>query len=439
VTRGAIGVLVYNLDEPGGMERQAALLARVFAALGREVVIVTSFQEKRRRLRERKDGVAIYRVPFPRVGDYRTWQELLETVAAWVFRLHRVDVVYAVQAHTCGVHAARVARVLDRPVVLKLACSGEAGDLCAVEREPAAAEIRDRLRALDRVVYLNAESRAEAIAAGIDPGRLVSIPNGVDASRFPADLAPAELTELGPAEGRELVLFAGRLDAQKRVDVLVEAFARLVARRAGARLAIAGKGPEREGLERLARERAVADRVAFLGVRDDVPRLLRAARVLVLPSASEGISNVILEAMAVGTPVIATDVAGNRELVRHEREGLLVPVGDAAALERALERLLGDHALATKLAGAGRARIDEEFAIERVARRYLELFDSLPERRPVSSARFLARIAVSDLRSPGWLALRGSARLARSAVRFVLRSTSRATTRADRGAPAARS
>jgi len=96
VTRGAIGVLVYNLDEPGGMERQAALLARVFAALGREVVIVTSFQEKRRRLRERKDGVAIYRVPFPRVGDYRTWQELFETVAAWVFRLHSVSVVYAI-------------------------------------------------------------------------------------------------------------------------------------------------------------------------------------------------------------------------------------------------------------------------------------------------------------------------------------------------------
>ena len=144
--------------------------------------------------------------------------------------------------------------------------------------------------------------------------------------------------------------------------------------------------------------------------------------------------------MAAGTPVIATDVAGNRELVRHEREGLLVPVGDVAALERALERLLGDRALATKLADAARARIDEEFSLEGVARRYLELFDSLPERRPISSARFLARLAVSDLRSPGWLAARGSARLARSAVRLLLRPfTSRATTRGDRAAPAARS
>jgi len=179
-----------------------------------------------------------------------------------------------------------------------------------------------------------------------------------------------------------------------------------------------GDGPNKGALERLARERGLApSRVAFLGVRDDVPAILRAASVLALPSAQEGTSNVLLEALAARVPVVASDIAGNRGVVAHEREALLVPVDDAPALATALERILGDPALAWRLAAAGRARVESAHAIEEVALRYLDLFDALPRRPPPSSLRFVLRYLASDLTGPAWMVVRGLARIARGLAR----------------------
>jgi hypothetical protein len=105
-----------------------------------------------------------------------------------------------------------------------------------------------------------------------------------------------------------------------------------------------------------------------------VPALHRAASVFVLPSASEGMPNALLEALASGTPSVATDIPGTNELVRHEREALLVPLDDALALASAIVRLLEDRALAQRLAEAGRARIASDYDMERVADRYMALF-----------------------------------------------------------------
>jgi glycosyltransferase involved in cell wall biosynthesis len=371
--RRGVAIMVYNVDPSrglpiGGMERQAAWIAERFVALGRRVVIVSTFfpwpifsGKKNLRLFERRRGVLIYRVP---CWSFHWWswptsQAVYETIAAWIVHRHAswIGAIYAIHGYSGGIHAPKVAQAVERPVVLKLTCSGEAGDLLQVMRDANRPELERLLRTIDRVVYLNDESRDEALAVGVAPERLVSIPNGIDLARFPRDLAPAELPELGPREGRDVVVFVGRLDRQKRVHVLIEAFAKIAARRPGARLAVVGEGVERAPLESLARERGLLGKsVFFLGVRPDVPNVLRAASVFVLPSAQEGMSNALLEAFAAGAPIVATDIPGNRDMVRDGREGLLVPADDAPALERALERLLEDKSLAGRLGRAARER-----------------------------------------------------------------------------------
>src|SRR5581483_10223518 len=224
-----------------------------------------------------------------------------------------------------------------------------------------------------------------AIAHGLDAQKIVWIPNGVDLAAF----------SLERREEPGLVLYVGRLNAQKRLDVLLRALAQVPA----ARLELAGEGEEEAPLRALARSLGLEARVHFLGVRSDVPALQARAQVFCLPSASEGLPNALLEALAAGTPAVATDIQGSRDVARPEREALLVPPGDEAALARALARLLEDRALAARLALAGRERA-RELSLEKTADAYSKIFTEVarPARwrlgltgRAVLAARAVAR------------------------------------------------
>jgi glycosyltransferase involved in cell wall biosynthesis len=176
-----------------------------------------------------------------------------------------------------------------------------------------------------------------------------------------------------PPVGQGPVIVAcGRLVPQKGYPHLLEAFARMRARLPGT-LWIAGDGPLREELERQAQKLGIAAQVWFAGFRTNPYALMREADVFVLPSLWEGFGNVIVEAMAVGTPVIATDCQhGPGEIIRGEHEGILVPPGDAGALATALERVLKDEPLRKRLVEGGRARA-RSFAAERIATQCGEL------------------------------------------------------------------
>ena len=187
----------------------------------------------------------------------------------------------------------------------------------------------------------------------------------------------------------------GRLSEEKRPLLLVRAFAQVIERVAGARLAFAGTGPLEGELRALVKELGLEGKVALLGKRDDVPELHRGASVYVLPSASEGSPNALLEALAAGTPTVATEIAGVAEIARGEREALLVPRDDAAALARGIVRLLEDRALAARLAAAGRERVAQEFDLERVADRYSEVFETLDREREAKGRALDWRLGAS--------------------------------------------
>jgi glycosyltransferase involved in cell wall biosynthesis len=211
---------------------------------------------------------------------------------------------------------------------------------------------------------------------GIDQSRLRVIPNPVDLSRIAA-LAGEEVAEDLFAEGTPVILAVGRLSREKGHDTLLKAFAR-VRETTPAKLALVGEGQEEESLRRLSRSLGVEADVAFLGYQANPFRYMRRSALLVLPSLYEGFGLVLVEAMACGTPVVATrSYRGIEAIVEHERTGLLVEVGDDEALAAAMVRLLGDAGLRRRLAEQARRRA-EAFDIGPIAQRYLAVLGLTP-------------------------------------------------------------
>ncbi|HYV86926.1 MAG TPA: glycosyltransferase [Patescibacteria group bacterium] len=214
-----------------------------------------------------------------------------------------------------------------------------------------------------------------ARAEGLPRHKTVVIENGVDitaAAEAPPRRAARALLGL-PGEA-PLLGTVGRLAAQKGQRDLVRALPSIRAAVPGARLVIAGDGPLRGELEEEARRAGVAGEVHFLGHRNDVPVILSALDLFVLPSLWEGLPLALLEAMSMSLPVVATRAVGIEETVSDGVEGLLVPCGDPDALARAAARVLGDHHLALGFGTAGRRRVVARHSLAAVADRIDALY-----------------------------------------------------------------
>jgi glycosyltransferase involved in cell wall biosynthesis len=189
-------------------------------------------------------------------------------------------------------------------------------------------------------------------------------------------------------DGTGPVLFVGRLVERKGVAHLIEAIARLGPAEGGPRLEIVGDGPERPGLEALARQLDVANRVVFRGKvsPEELQASYARAAVCVLPSVldargdTEGLGVVLLEAMNHGTPVIASRIGGIPDIVEDGVSGLLVPPGDADALAAALRQVRDDPALARRLGEGGRRRLREQFSWPAIVQRWLDVYTGLVTR-----------------------------------------------------------
>ena len=220
---------------------------------------------------------------------------------------------------------------------------------------------------------------------GVPERRLVVLCNGVDTGKFsPGRSGTRDRLRLDFL-GRDVVVVGtiGRMEAVKDQITLVRAFVRLVQGGAGrydhVRLVAIGDGALRAPAQRLLEEAGMTDAAWLPGERDDVPELLRAMDIFVLPSLAEGISNTILEAMASGLPVVATDVGGNSELVAAGKTGILVPRADPDAMAEAIRRYVDDPSLRREDGARGRKRCETEFSIDAMVERYATLYDSLLE------------------------------------------------------------
>jgi glycosyltransferase involved in cell wall biosynthesis len=203
------------------------------------------------------------------------------------------------------------------------------------------------------------------------------IANGVALPAPPAATRRQMLAELELPAGSRLIALIGRLWPQKRVKDAIWAADLLKVIRDDVHLLVIGDGPQRDRLHRYRDQCLIRDKVHFLGERGDVPQILPHCDVLWSTSGYEGQSNVILEAMAAGVPIVATDIPGTRELIASGVTGCLVRVGDRASLAKWTERLLNDAALAGRLAAAARQRVQSEFSVEKMVERHAELYREL--------------------------------------------------------------
>ncbi len=250
------------------------------------------------------------------------------------------------------------------------------GTFHASGRVPAYVWLRPAVRAVARRIGIRTavSPEARALAERWLGGACHVLPNGVEVERFAkADRWPAPVT---PGGSGRAILFVGRHEPRKGLEVLLKAFAGL---QTDAVLWVAGEGPETAELMA-----GAPANVEWLGRISDeeLAARMRTAALFCAPSLrGESFGVVLLEAMAAGTPVVASDIAGYRDVARHDREAVLVPGGDVPALTAALEQVLDDPILAGRLVEAGTARA-ATFSMERLAGRYVDLYEALLARTP---------------------------------------------------------
>lgn len=228
--------------------------------------------------------------------------------------------------------------------------------------------------------------RYHARQAGISPSRFRVIRNGIDTGRFAPNAAQRQemRAALGIPPAAFVAGIVSRLVSIKDHPTLFRAAEQLASRKMDVRVVVAGSGPERERLEAIvSASPLLAGRVMFLGAQDNVPQLLNAFDVFVLPSLTEGMSNTILEAMATGLPVLATGVGGNPELVEDCVTGMLFTPGDAEKLGAQMDILLGDEVLRARYGAEARRRAVADFSLDRMLANYRDLYFEMAERKGV--------------------------------------------------------
>ncbi|MEO9136838.1 MAG: TIGR03088 family PEP-CTERM/XrtA system glycosyltransferase [Casimicrobiaceae bacterium] len=338
------------------------------------IVCIEDYSDFRHRLK--RQDVEIIPLHRSRVGIWRVRRQLYQ-----LCRRLRPAIVHT--RNLSGLDALLPARLAG----VRCCVHGEHGwDVDDVRGERLRPALLRRLHApaVDHYVTVSQDlGRYLVRRAGVPESRVTSICNGVDLERFSpssptqGDVLPAHF------RGEELIVFGtvGRIQPIKDQATLLRAFAELVrvdpALGARVRLAIIGDGPLLSGLRQLAESLGIGNSVWLPGAISNVPQMLRLMQVFVLTSLNEGISNTILEAMASGLPVIATDVGGNGELIVDGATGSLVPAGDANALAQVLWQYASNGDLARERGRAGRMRAESLYGIDAMIAQYASLYDRL--------------------------------------------------------------
>jgi glycosyltransferase involved in cell wall biosynthesis len=240
---------------------------------------------------------------------------------------------------------------------------------------------RRKYNRADCIIAVSQAVRDVLARDGVDAARVVLVREGIDVARI--ERAPDRARELraalGIREGERLIVNVAALTAHKGQRYLLDAVPQVRAAHPDARLVIFGEGELRAALEEQARALGLGDGVVFAGFRppDEIPSILKAADLFVLSSFEEGLGTSLFDAMAAGTPIVATRAGGIPEIVRDGETGLLVPPRDPAALAAAINRVLGDAALAQRLAEAAGRYVRAEGTKERMVEETIRVYEGL--------------------------------------------------------------
>ena len=232
------------------------------------------------------------------------------------------------------------------------------------------------LRRYDEVVCVSEDLYRDCLGLGIPPDRCWHIPNAIDTDEYVRTESIAEAKRrLGVPTDRLLIGAVGRLSKEKGFDLLIDAVSRLIAEGVDVELRIAGEGDDEARLAQRIAQVGHPDRIRLIGYCSDTLGFYQAMDVFALSSIREGLPNVLLEAMALELPVLATEVAGIPKLIRNDDNGLLVAPGSVDAIFAGLRRLLDDDALRGRLGSRGRVTIEENHSFRRRMDRMKDVYD----------------------------------------------------------------
>jgi glycosyltransferase involved in cell wall biosynthesis len=361
--------LVITELEPGGAERCLVEIAIGLDRTKFSPLVVSlappPFDAEKRILIERLQtaGVPTHFLNATRVWDfYNAVRQLAE-----LFRREQIELVQTFLFHA-NIVGARAARTANVPHVL-------AGIRVADPRPWRIFVERWATANADRFVCVSQSVAEFSRHRGFASEKLVVIPNGVDVSRWRAS-HKLDANPLGLAEGRRGILFVGRLDKQKGLDRFIRELPAIFHSLPEHDLILVGDGPQRGALQRLAHQLGLDSRVHLLGWQPDAAPFIAAAEILVSPSRWEGMPNVVLEAMAAGKPVVATQAEGTVELLGIAALEQTAAVGDWPSFRQRLIEIGKNPQLATELGEKNRARA-AQFSIAAMVQRYERLFESI--------------------------------------------------------------
>jgi glycosyltransferase involved in cell wall biosynthesis len=361
----------------GGADQQLLSAAQLLRSRGHQVLLISLTPLGAMGLQARNRGVPTESLEMRRgFPDPRGLIRLHRLIRHW-----RPDIVHSHMFHAnLMARALRLVGLASPALVSTIHSVREGGRV-----RMAAYRMTNGL--VDQMTIVSEVAAQAFITTGVFPRDLLRvIPNGVDTERFrkvPAESRDSlrDTLNLGNAF---VWLAVGRFEAPKDYPTMVHAFSTLRRQRPGSVLLLVGEGPLQAETEALAEQLTLSGAVRFLGVRNDVPELMRAADAYVMSSAWEGMPVVLLEAGAAGLPIVATAVGGNPEVVRNGESGLLVPPGDPAALAEAMLRLSAVPESQRRAMGArGQEHVRVQYGLERMVERWEDLYSEVMKKRGI--------------------------------------------------------
>ena len=356
----------------GGAERVLSYLAPALAVDEHDVTVLTSRLDgslpERENVPVPRGTCEIVRLPTSNLRFVGTWL-YMRNLARWL-RHNQPDLAYVSMLKHDAYVAIGVGKRHGFPVVLRPEGAGATGDLAWQKWGRGGRAISQRCKQATAIVAISKAVHEELLHEGYDPGKIVDLPNGVPVPSSPWNRRP--IWREAPR-----AVFVGRLAVEKDLPTLIRAWAIVRRELPSAVLTLVGDGPEREALKALIAELGLIGAVELTGAMSDPTSSLRDADLFVLPSREEGMSIALLEAMALGLPVVATAIPGNRKLVADFKHGRLVPPGDVGFLAQTIRDQWSNFDRAIHMGRAARSLVEQKYSITVMARRHLELFDRL--------------------------------------------------------------
>ena len=362
----------------GGAEVLARRLAVRLVQRGLPLTVLTGRYGGRPRV-ERIDGVLVRR---HFIGLYLpVLHEICYlTSLAWelVARRHEYDIVHVFQTHLSAYVAVAIAKRIGKKVITTSHGGREYSDIAWWSSLPGGGRLLKSICVnVDAATGVSNDAITELFEVGFDARRTWYLPNGVPILPSVAIDRSALRAGLGLVPETFIAVFVGRLTAQKAPELLLDTWSYVARKYPTSKLVFVGDGDRRVMLEAKTSRAGLTDSVIFTGQVDNVDDYLRAADIFVLPSAAEGMSLALLEAMAVGLPVVASQVSGTVDAIRHGENGLLFESGDMEGFVNCIISLIESPTRRAYLGRSARKTIEKKFGIDTTVDRYVMLYKSL--------------------------------------------------------------